>query len=503
MSHAVPSANTQATDALPPASDKEAPGAGPPDGSATVVNSFLSLGGGAMASRVVAFVGTAYLARVLGPAGFGIVALALAISKYVSLAVDGGLSAVGAREVARRPERAPDLAASLVALRLLLAGGGIVVIGLVAWFLPKPPSVKLVLFLMGLTYFSFALNTSWVHKGLEKNRRVGLAMVLTEALFLGLVLLLVTAPSDVVFVPVALFLSQLGAAVYLGYYLFYRRSFRADLREALGIFRRSSYLIGSRLMRTLFFTVDVLLLSFFIGERAVGLYDAPYRVCFVILALAMATLYSYLPVFTRAANAGGPAQVSAVATRSLEFSVAFTLPAVVGGILLAAPLLTTLFGPEYAEGALAFQLLLPGTGLALLWKTVQNVLLAYDRLRTDMWITVAGTALNIVLNLVLIPYYGLAGAALATLLAEALSLGLGFFVIYRMRVRPTLHPLLRSAGATAVMALALLLAAPYLHTLASVALGVVVYAGALLLVRGVPEDAQPLLRAARARLPLG
>ena len=95
-----------------------------------------------MIARLVGFAGTAYLARVLGPEGFGILGFALAFTGYIALAVDGGFNAVGAREVARRPADAASLAASIVVVRLLLAMAALLGLAIIAYLLPKPGLVS-------------------------------------------------------------------------------------------------------------------------------------------------------------------------------------------------------------------------------------------------------------------------------------------------------------------------------------------------------------------------
>lgn len=486
------------------------PGAGGPDApdpapdadgaESQVAGSLLALGGGAMAARVVAFVGTAYLARVLGPDAFGVIGFALALVVYFRLAVDGGFSPVGAREVASHPERAAGLAASVILFRLLLAVGAFVALGLVAWVLPKPVDVRLVVVLMGLQFFGLATDTSWVYKGLERNRAVGIALVLAEVASVAVLVAFVHSPDDLLAAPLALAGGQFVASAYLAWPLFRGGRVVGRLREGAALFRSASALVVSKLMRVLFFSFDVLLLGFLVGDAAVGLYTAAYRVCFVVTALGVALTFSYLPEFTRAARRAR-ADVAAVADRSLELSSVLVAPIVVGGVVLAGPLLAALFGAPYAGAAVAFQLLLPSVGLSLLRGTASNVMLTYDRLGWDMWILVGATALNVVLNVVLIPRYGIEGAAVATLVAEALNAGVGVAVAARLGVSVRVRPYTRSLAAAAVMAGVLVLV-PSLHVFVRVVLGGAVYLGALAALRGIPADARPHLRALLVRLRL-
>ncbi len=396
-----------------------------------VFSNILALASGEVVARVVAFIGTVYLARELGPRGFGIIGFAAALCGYLSLAVSSGFNDVGAREVARRPHEGSAIAAGGILVRLALAFVALTVIAIVAYFLDKPPTVKLVVVLTGLSFFSLALDTSWVHKGLERNHRVGLALVLGQVFYVGTVFLVVRGPSDVILVPLAQVLGQVSTALLLAVSVFRLGQVKLDLRDGLNILRSSGSVTLTRLLRTLIFTFDVVLLGFLLGEREVGLYTAPYRFCFMLLAIAVAIHVSYLPAFTRAL-ARGTHQLADLAGRSVELSTAIGAPMVVGGMILAVPLLHALFGPEYVEGTAAFQLLILSIGFIFISGTIHNVLLVKDRMNVEMWIVAAAAGLNIGFNIILIPRYGLVGAAFATVLAEGLILLVGLLAVYRM-----------------------------------------------------------------------
>jgi O-antigen/teichoic acid export membrane protein len=130
-------------------------------------------------------------------------------------------------------------------------------------------------------------------------------------------------------------------------------------------------------------------------------------------------------------------------------------------------------------------------------------MLVHGRLRQDMWIVVTATLLNVVLNIVLIPRHGIAGAAVATLVAEALNLLLGYAMAVRLGMPFRVRPYTRSMAAAAVMAVVLVLVGASLHVFVRIALGGVTYVAALALFRGVPEDARPHLRALLGRLHRG
>jgi len=453
-----------------------------------ILRSVISLSGGDILSRLIAFAGVAYLTRKLGPAGFGIVGFALALRSYFALVTTGGSNSMATREVARRPSDAAAIAASVILVRLVFALVAIATMAIIAWLIDKSLATKLVIVLSGLSFLSLAVDTSWAYKGLERNRPVAVSMILGQTLFVVLVLLFVRGPGDVVYVPVAQFAGEVVAASVLTMLLLRVGPVEWHFSEGLRILRSSGNLLASQILRTLIFNFDVLLLGFLLGEKPVGLYVAPYRFCFLLLAIAVAIQTSYLPAFTRAA-AVGPAALGEITKRAMAFSAAVGAPLVVGGMVVAKPLLWTLFGPDYVDGTGAFRLLILSIGLIFLHGHLHSsIFLVRDQTFRQMLIITAATALNIGLNFLLIPAWGIMGAAASTVAAEALILLFAALVIRATDVRFQFSAILRPVLAAAVMGATLLALRTAENLALSVTVGAAVYATALVILRGIPED---------------
>jgi O-antigen/teichoic acid export membrane protein len=461
-----------------------------------ILSNVLSLSGGDVLSRVIAFAGTAYLTRKLGPAGFGVIGFALALRSYFALVTTGGSDSMAAREVARRPSDAPAIAASVILVRLVFALLAMGAMAMIAWLIDKPLVTKLVIVLSGLSFLTLAVDTSWAYKGLERNRPVAVSMILGQTLFVVLVLLFVRGPGDVVYVPVAQFTGEVVAASVLTMVLLRVGTVKWHFSEGLRILRSSGNLLASQILRTLIFNFDVLLLGLLLGEKPVGLYVAPYRFCFLLLAIAAAIQASYLPAFTRAA-AVGPVALGQITKRAIAFSAAVSAPLVVGGMIVARPLLWTLFGPDYVDGTGAFRLLILSIGLIFLHGHLHSIFIVRDQTFRQMLIITAGTALNIALNFLLIPAWGITGAAASTVTAEGLILLLLLLVICRTGVRFSADGVCRPVVAAAMMGAVLLGLRIGGNLALSMAVGSAVYVAALVLLRGIPEDVRLRLWSSR------
>lgn len=455
-----------------------------PATSGGILGSFVSLGSSEIAARGVAFLATTYLTRALGPDGFGILGLATALCGYFAVAVRSGFDDVGARDVARRPDRVAEIAAGATLVRLVLAAIAMLLVTLVAALLPKPPVVRLVVVLTGLSFFSLALDTSWLFKGLGRNVRVGVALVSGQMLYAAIVVSVVRGPEDLIRVPLAQVAGELVTAAVLLLPLLHG-GVRPDIRGGIAMVRASGFLMLTRLLRTMIYTFGVVLIGLMLGEFELGLYSAAYRFCFLLLAVAAALHVAFLPAFARVQD---PTEYRGLAIRAIELSAVVAVPFVVGGAWLAGPLLAAVFGAEYGAGAAPFRLLLLSIGFIFLHGTMHNLLLVLGRTRDETRIIAVAAFINGVISFLLIPRLGLVGAAFATALAEGFVVVLGLVVLARAGLRLPLWRVFPAIGAAGAMVLALQLLGPDRSLPLQVGLGAVVYGAALLIMRGVPPD---------------
>ncbi len=440
----------------------------------TITRAIGALVGSELIARTAAFAATAVLARRLGPDGFGIIGFAVALSGYLALAVNSGLHDVGSREVTRAPAQAVGLYSSVATVRLFLAVGCMVILAGVAWVIPKPPVTSLVVLLYGLSFFSLAVDPTWVFKGLERPLLAGAGLVVSQVIYALGVVLLIQEPSDVTRVPVLQFAGELTAATGLCLLLFRHGRPRVALADGWRLLQRAGYLSLARMLRTLVISSDILLLGFLTTDYQVGLYSAAYRVAFLLMAVAGSISAAYMPSYTRVIQ-GDNAGVRRLVETSLSMALLIGAPLVAGVIVTARPLVAVLFGSEYAGATTAVQLLACSVGILFLNWCLSNVLIAAHRTRLYAAIHGMSAVLNILLNLFLIPQFGIEGAAAATLVAEAIILIPGVVILHRMNALPSAWPLMAPVAAAAGMGGVIVAVAANWPLAAQVALGGVVY----------------------------
>jgi O-antigen/teichoic acid export membrane protein len=338
----------------------------------------------------------------------------------------------------------------------------------------------------GLTLIAIALSTRWIHLGLERARAVAVARTLGECLYLVLVLLFVHRFQDLVLVPAAQLAGDVLAALLLWIGirgLGWRPTPSFSLAQAKPVLQRSWPMVANVLLGLTIYNSDLIFLRVFAGRETVGLYSAAYQLISFLINMAAAYSLTLLPALTRAC--ADPGARDRLYRSAFGQSFAVALPIAVGGALVAAMIIDTVFLEEYVRSGPALAVLVCALPFTMSKEVDLIALVVAGRETTVMRMTAAAVVVNIALNLWLIPQHGMMGAAWSTLLTEAARALLARVCARKSGYPPSgIDPAWRAVFAALAMA-ACLYFSPALPLAASIGLGAFVYVAALSAVGGI------------------
>ena len=445
-----------------------------------VARNFAALGAGEVAARLIAFGASIYLARMLGASTYGIIGFATAVLLYMSRVADFGIELSGARDLALEPQRLDALASSVLTVRLLIASVLVVVtsaIGLI--FFPHPDG--LVLALYSLTLLAVGGGTRWIYLGLENTAPVAIARMIGETTMAVSVLALVHNSANAVRAPIAQVAGDSLAAIVLALWLRKRGHsvrLQLDWPAVKPLFQRALPLVLSALLGLVIYNSGLIFLRFFQGTATVGYYAAANTLISFLINLGISYRMSLLPTLTRLANASDHQRQLYHSAMAHVFTIA--IPIAIGGFLLAPQIITVVFGSDYARAVPALQFLIWSVPLCVLRDVPSAALLANAREDQFFRLTAWGAALNLLLNIALIPRYGIIGAGIATLVTETVRLGIALVYVRSHGFRLLdLRLFARVAAATIGMTVLLVLVQPQGLVIA-LSLGVGGYLAALI-----------------------
>lgn len=178
----------------------------------------------------------------------------------------------------------------------------------------------------------------------------------------------------------------------------------------------SAPLIITRVMVHVFSDLDMLMLGSLVadGTAAVGTYNVVYPLAELLTIALTAFRFIFVPVLSELHADQEIADARRLYQVSTKWAGMVTLPLFLVLLLFPERIISLTFGAKYAEGATALAILAIGFFVHSVVGLNGSALTAFGRTRTIMWDNVVTATVNVGLNLLLIPRYGIVGAAVAT-----------------------------------------------------------------------------------------
>ena len=232
---------------------------------------------------------------------------------------------------------------------------------------------------------------------------------------------------------------------------------------------------------------DTLVLGVFVAPALIGVYELGWRITGVLFLLSSAISRTLFATISDLAAQGDVDRVVELLERSLVYTGVLAIPGLVGGVILAEPLLA-MFGDEYRVGAVVVTVLIFARLLHSYEVVFGKVIDALDRPDLTLRTNAAFVVVNVALNVIAIATIGWLGAAIATAAAMVLKTALSYrYLRLLVELSVPVREILLEGVAALVMGACLLAllptgvgALPLLETVLLVAVGAVVYVVALL-----------------------
>ncbi|MCG2758055.1 MAG: flippase [Desulfobacteraceae bacterium] len=451
-------------------------------------------------SQLIGFAAVIYLARVLGPGGFGKINFAIAIITYFTLIANMGLPLLGTREIAREKDKIKDYIGNILILRLCLALLGFCLLLLLAFFLNKPLEIKYLIIFYGFGLIPSALLLDWAFQGVEKMEYIGLGNILATAIYVVLVLSFVKSPEQILLIPCFQVAgSLLAAAILFSIFAknFGKPVFKIDLVFWKSLIRQSLPIGFSLIMAQIFYNIDTVMLGFMRSDEEVGYYNAAYKIIMLFIFVIGVYHDAIFPVISNYYKTSLDS-LRKLLSVTQELMVAVAVPLAVGGTILARPIINLLYGTDYNNGIIAFQILIWAVVIIYINTAYSRGLLACKKENWFLAGTIIPAVVNVVANFILIPPLGLKGAAISTVIAEAsgfLVMYIGFKKIFHM---PFHNYIVRPLLASSLMLIFLYwgLNSRNLNIVSLIIGGALIYSGLFYLMRGVNREEIALIKSA-------
>ena len=234
---------------------------------------------------------------------------------------------------------------------------------------------------------------------------------------------------------------------------------------------------------------DKYVIGILIGSVAVGCYSPGYALGSILLMFLSPFAVLLPAVLPEHYEKGNIAEVDKYLSYSMKYYLLLTVPAGVGMSVLSKPLLYIITTPEIALGGyMVTPFVCLGAIFMGMYGITNNILILEKNtmILGKLWIVVAIS--NIVLNLLLVPYLNILGAAIATLLCYILAFSVTAIASKKtMRLPFNIGELSKIIIASAIMGIVVYMMHPngIISVLISIAVGVIVYFAIIFILKAV------------------
>ena len=385
---------------------------------------------------LLAVAASVVLARMLGPEGRGSYTIATLLALLAGQLGTFGFDTGSTVAIGREPGAAPRVATvSLVIASLCgLALGGLLAGVAVGWGPVLFPALPVSLALLAALAVPFLILSALLNGMLAGLGRVAQASWIYAAGALIFVVVLAgawLARGPRVSVAVTAFVVSSVATAGVLTWATVRHSglqfseLGSTARSMAGLSLTSH---AAHVLHLLHLRLDVFLVNALLGPLNAGLYSLAQAVCEWAWLLPRAAASTLLPAVASASGTSGIAE-TARTSRVVVFASGVT---VLGLAASAGVLVPSVFGEAFAGSVTAVRILAPGIWLGSAAGVLSAFLTGRGRAQFPLLNSFLSLALNVALNLALIPRFGIAGAAGASAITYTFCTVLNVWFVRRM-----------------------------------------------------------------------
>lgn len=385
-------------------------------------------------SRILAsalgFVATIYIARLLGADALGIYSLGLAIVSWFGIAGSMGVSAAIRKRVSEGEDSAAFAFAGILLMSALFAMISVLLVVFrtsINSYVGFPATGFIVLMLavsLGYNVVSSLLDgRHLVHlSGLFSPIKTGgRAALQITALSLGLGIAGLFGGYILGYLVVILLGASIIARDLGDFSLPVRHHFQQLLSYA-----KYAWLGGLR--SKAFNWVDIVVLGFFVPQSFIGYYAASWNLAQFLILFSGSLSQTLFPEMSLKSARGNSDSISDLLDYVLSYAGLFLIPGLIGGILLGDRILR-IYGDDFTQATTVLSILIVAVLIQSYQSQLTNTINAIDRPDISFRVNVVFIVTNVILNIILIYFYGWIGAAIATTVSVAVSLTVAYVAL--------------------------------------------------------------------------
>ena len=374
---------------------------------------------------LIAFVVTVLVVRYLGPEQFGLLSYAISFYGLFTAISVLGLESISIRELVKYPGKRDNVLGSVFLLRLV---GGIVTIILIALTLfmsgePADISILIIVISTSAIFQSFSVIDYYFRA--EVKAKYSVYVMTASVLFTSLLkILLIIFEAPLIYFAIVFSFEFFAAAA--GFLLVYKHNklkiinwkFRKE--TAINLLKDSWPLILSGLVVSVYMKIDQVMIKNMLDSKELGYYAAAVRLSEAWYFIPVALTNSIFPAIINAKKVSDKFYFNRM--QKLYDVLAWMAIAIAVPVsIFSKDIINIIFGNEFQSAAPVLTIYIWAGVAVFLGVASSKYLITENFTKLSFFRTFIGMIFNVILNLILIPKYGIVGAAVATLVSYSVA----------------------------------------------------------------------------------
>lgn len=384
-----------------------------------------------------------YITRILGTENYGKVNFGSSVSSYFILIGAFGVNAYAIREGAKirnEKEKYAAFASEVFSINMLTTAISYALLFLLLLFWGKVKDYRLLICIQALPIIFTTLGTDWNNNIFEDFAYTTIRYMMVQIASILLMLLFVRKSEDYIVYAFITAAANIGGSIVNFFYIRknyvkVRLTFKMRMKQHL---MPMFYLFSNTIASTIYVNSDITILTLIKGDSVTGIYSIAVKIYTIIKQFIYAIVGVALPRLSFYIGQDRKEDYNALLTKLLHCLMLLIMPSMVGLVMVGEKIIILIAGESFKSGRTALYILAVAIIFSVLsFLYVYGVMIPYGYEKKCLIFTSVAAVTNVVLNMFFIPVMSLNGAAITTVISEAIVLGMSMYFtkgLYKMNI---------------------------------------------------------------------
>lgn len=365
-----------------------------------------------------------YISRILGVENVGLYNFSTSLVNYFSLIAALGITTYAVREGAHYKNYIDDFSSEVFSINVCSTIFSYILLIVLLNINTKLYESRFLTLLLSAKIFFDLIGIEWVYIIYEDFFYITLRTLLIQTVSIIMIFLFVRTERDIY---IYAFISVATASISGIFNWFHAKKYgnlRFVLKKSMKKHIVSILIIFfTTITVSVYSTSDITILGFLCGNYTVGLYSVSAKIYNIVKSTLASVIIVSVPKIAELCGNKNQVELEKILTKIYKILISVTFPAIIGIIFLRKDIILLVSGKEYMGASVSLALL----AIAMIfnvcaWFWGQCVLIPFGHEKSALNSAIITVIVNIALNFLLIPAWGLNAAAITTIVAEFISL---------------------------------------------------------------------------------